>query len=71
VTQRQLHRVIEPDREGNVVFTIENLSSPSDAERLPNGNAIDVESGGIREFDRRGSQVAAHALQWAVGVTHC
>jgi hypothetical protein len=68
VTQRQLHRVIELDREGNVVFTIENLNSPSDADRLPNGNTLIAESGGIREFDRRGTQVAAHALQWAVEV---
>ena len=64
----QLHRVIEVDREGNIVFMIEHLNSPSDADRLPNGHTIVAENGGIREFDRRGVLVFERSGAWAVEV---
>ena len=55
-------------RSGKTVMTLKNLSTPSDADRLPNGNTIVAENGFIREFDRHGNEVWKKAITWAVEV---
>jgi hypothetical protein len=47
---------------------LEGLSSPSDADRLPNGNTLVAENGAVREFDRQGRQCWVRVVGWAVEV---
>jgi hypothetical protein len=63
-----LNEVREVDPTGKTVMTFKDLSSPSDADRLPNGNTLVAENGWIREFDRRGREVWRKAITWAVEV---
>ena len=53
---------------GKTVFVLKDLSSPSDADRLPNGNTLVAENGFVREFDRHGKEVWRKAVTWAVEV---
>ena len=56
------------DTDGKVVFELRDLSSPSDSDRLPNGNTIVAENTRVREFDRHGNQIWEKAMTWAVEV---
>ena len=56
------------DPKGKTVWERKNLSSPSDADRLPNGNTIVAENGMVREFDKTGKQVRKIKTTWAVEV---
>ena len=56
------------DNAGEIVFEIADLTSPSDADRLPNGHTIVAEDGRVREFDRFGNQVWEYPVSWAVEV---
>jgi hypothetical protein len=60
--------VVELDPQGDVVWKLEGLSSPSDADRLPNGNTLVAENTRVREFDRRGNEVWKKDMTWAVEV---
>jgi hypothetical protein len=63
---REAKRVVEVDRDGAVVFELKNLSHPSDADRLPNGNTLVAENGMVREFDRSGTEIWRKEMTWAV-----
>ena len=68
MTLRNKGAVIEIDRNGKVVFELSGLSSPSDADRLPNGNTIVAENTRVREFDRHGNETWQKEMTWAVEV---
>ena len=50
------------------VWSLKQLKSPSDADRLPNGNTLVAENQFIREFDPDGKQVWQLEVKWAVEV---
>ena len=68
MTLRNKGAVMEIDRDGKVVFELSGLSSPSDADRLPNGNTIVAENTRVREFDRHGTEIWQKEMTWAVEV---
>ena len=53
------HRVVELDGDGAEIWSFGDLNSPSDAERLPNGNTLIADSGQLRvvEVDGAGNVV--------------
>ena len=63
-----LNEVREIDRTGKTVSTLKNLSSPSDADRLPDGRTVVAENGFIRIFGPRGELVWNKRITWAVEV---
>ena len=66
VTLRNKGSVLEFDRDGRIVFELRDLSSPSDADRLPNGNTLVAENTRVREFDPDGKIVWQKEMTWAV-----
>ena len=60
------NRVVEVDSQGNEVSRIDGLNSPSDADRLQNGNTLVAENGMVREFDPQGKVVWKLEMTWAV-----
>ena len=58
--------VIEVDRDGKVVWELSGLVSPSDADRLPNGNTVVSEKDQVREFDRRKNVIWRKEVNWAL-----
>ena len=58
----------EVDHDGKVVWELNGLSSPSDADRLPNGHTVVAENTQVREFDRRKNVVWRKEMTWAVEV---
>ena len=54
------------DAEGKVVWQLQGLKSPSDADRLTNGNTLVAENDAVREYDPDGKVVWQHTTTWAV-----
>ena len=50
------------------MWSLKGLSSPSDADRLPNGNTLIAENTRVREFDKVGLEVWKKEMTWAVEV---
>jgi len=68
ITLRLKGQVIEVDPKGKTVWKLDNLNSPSDALRLPNGNTLVAEHKQVREFDPKGNEVWTKPMTWAVSV---
>ena len=57
---------VEVDQNGDEVWRVDGLSSPSDADRLSNGNTLVAENTRVREFDKDGNEVWRQRMTWAV-----
>ena len=53
---------------GKVVWRLQRLTSPSDADRLPNGTTMVAENGSVRIFSSDGREVWRKPVTWAIEV---
>ena len=64
-TTRYHFQAIEVDASNRVVWKIELEGYPYDADRLPNGNTLVAEEGGVRIYDRDGKIVRHVFKSWS------
>jgi hypothetical protein len=61
-----LNEVREVDKKGKTVWSLKSLNSPSDADRLPDGNTMVAQNGSVRIFNPAGIVLWTKKVTWAV-----
>jgi outer membrane protein assembly factor BamB len=60
--------VIEVDRAGKIVWSAKGMSSPRVAQKLPNGNVLVADNGGLKEYDKDAKLIWRHDLAGTSGM---